>query len=254
MSKLLFIPVYNCKIQIKRLIEKIEKNKLESIKEILFVDNRSTDGTLETIIEETSDFKKKTTIILNDNNYGLGGSHKVAMKYAMNNNYKDLLVFHGDDQGNVDDLEMIISSDTERNYDFILGSRFMKKSILKNYSFIRIAGNIFFNLIFSVITLKKLSDLGSGLNLLRLDNLDIDQIESFPDNLTFNYYLILYICFFKKKFLFVPITWSEEDQISNVKYFNHVFQMFKIILNFLISKKKFFRKVNNKYNWRVIKT
>ena len=72
----------------------------------------------------------------------------------------------------------------------------MRKSVLNNYSFIRIAGNIFFNFIFSLITFKKLSDLGSGLNLIRLDNLDIDQIKSFPDNLTFNYYLILYICYF----------------------------------------------------------
>ena len=117
MSKLLFIPVYNCKIQIKRLIKKIEKNKLESIKEILFVDNRSSDDTLETIIEETTNLKKKITIIQNDNNYGLGGSHKVALNYAINNNYKDLIVFHGDDQGNVDDLEKIISLDIERNYE-----------------------------------------------------------------------------------------------------------------------------------------
>ena len=196
MSKILFIPVYNCKIQIKRLIDKIKKKNLDSVNEILFVDNRSSDGTLETIIEETNDLRKIITIIRNDKNYGLGGSHKVALNYALNKNYKDLIVFHGDDQGNVDDLEMIISLDIDRNYEFILGSRFMRRSTLNNYSFIRIAGNIFFNLVFSLITLKKLSDLGSGLNLIRLDNLDIKQIESFPDNLTFNYYLILYICYF----------------------------------------------------------
>ena len=196
MSKILFIPVYNCKIQIKRLIDKIKKKNLDSVNEILFVDNRSSDGTLETIIEETNDLRKIITIIRNDKNYGLGGSHKVALNYALNKNYKDLIVFHGDDQGNVDDLEMIISLDIDRNYEFILGSRFMRRSTLNNYSFIRIAGNIFFNLVFSLITLKKLSDLGSGLNLIRLDNLDIKQIESFPDNLTFNYYLILFFCYF----------------------------------------------------------
>ncbi|MDA9697301.1 glycosyltransferase family 2 protein [Candidatus Pelagibacter sp.] len=253
MSKILFIPVYNCKIQIKRLIEKIKNKNLDSLNEILFVDNRSSDGTLETIVEETTYIKKKITIIQNDYNYGLGGSHKVALNYALNNNYKDLIVFHGDDQGNVDDLEMIISKDIDRNFEFILGSRFMRKSILNNYSFIRIAGNIFFNFIFSVVTFKKLSDLGSGLNLIRLDNLDIKQIESFPNNLTFNYNLILYICYFKKKFLFVPITWSETDQISNVKYLRHVFQMCSIILNYMISKKNFFKKTDNKYTWKEIK-
>ena len=253
MSKILFIPVYNCKLQIKRLIEKIKNKNLDSLNEILFVDNRSTDGTLETIVEETAYLKNKITIIQNDYNYGLGGSHKVALSYALNNNYKDLIVLHGDDQGNVDDLKMIISKDIDRNYEFILGSRFMRKSILNNYSYIRITGNIFFNFIFSLVTFKKLSDLGSGLNLIRLDNLDIKQIESFPDNLTFNYYLILYICYFKKKFLFVPITWSETDQISNVKYLRHVIQMCSIILNYMVSKKIFFKKSDNKYTWKKIK-
>lgn len=106
--------------------------------------------------------------------------------------------------------------------------------------------------ILSAITLKKLYDLGTGLNLLRLDNLDINQIKSFPNNLTFNYHLILYLCFFKKKFMFMPITWTETDQISNVKYFNHTIQMFNIILQFLFNKKKFFKKKKTNYIFKII--
>lgn len=252
MSKLLFIPVYNCKIQVKRLINKLKKKNLDQIDEILFIDNQSSDETLETLIQESKNIKKKITIILNDNNYGLGGSHKVALNYAKNNKYNDLVIFHGDDQGNIEDIEKIINIDTQRKYEFILGARFMKGSVLNNYSFIRICGNIFFNFIFSFLTFKKLNDLGSGLNLIRLENLDIKKIESFPNNLTFNYYLILYICYFKKKFLFVPITWSETDQVSNVKYFKHVIQMIKIILKFGISKKNFFNQLRSNCTYKII--
>lgn len=252
MSKILFIPVYNCNIQVKRLINKIKKKELDQISEILFIDNQSSDQTLETLLKETKNIKKKITIILNDNNYGLGGSHKVALNYAKNNKYNDLIVFHGDDQGNLEDLDKLISVDTQRKYDFILGSRFMKGSILHNYSFIRISGNIFFNFIFSLVTFKWLNDLGSGLNLIRLDNLDIKKIESFPDNLTFNYYLTLYICYYKKNFLFVPITWSETDQISNVKYLKHIVQMLNIIMKFLISKKNFFNRLSSNYTYKII--
>ena len=123
MSKILFIPVYNCNIQVKRLINKIKKKELDQISEILFIDNQSSDQTLETLLKETKNIKKKITIILNDNNYGLGGSHKVALNYAKNNKYNDLIVFHGDDQGNLEDLDKLISVDTQRKYDFILGSR-----------------------------------------------------------------------------------------------------------------------------------
>ena len=153
-----------------------------------------------------------------------------------------MIIFHGDDQGKLEDINKIMLFNNKKGYDFILGSRFMKGSILNNYSLIRIFGNIFFNTIFSLITLKKLNDLGSGLNLIRLNDIDINQIRSFPDNLTFNYYLILYICYYKKKFMFMPITWSETDQVSNVKYVNHTIQMVYIIFQFLFNKKKFLKK------------
>ena len=51
----------------------------------------------------------------------------------------------------------------------------------------------------------------------------------------------------------MPITWSETDQISNIKYISHVNQMFKIIINFLMKKDSFFEKKNNEYSWKVIK-
>ena len=59
MSKILFIPVYNCNIQVKRLINKIKKKELDQISEILFIDNQSSDQTLETGLKETKKMKKK---------------------------------------------------------------------------------------------------------------------------------------------------------------------------------------------------
>ena len=108
MSTILFIPVYNCELQIKRLIKKLKRKKLKKINEILFVDNQSVDETLKTLVNETKGFSSKITIIQNNKNYGLGGSHKVALSYAINNRYNDLIVFHGDDQGKIEDLDKII--------------------------------------------------------------------------------------------------------------------------------------------------
>lgn len=50
----------------------------------------------------------------------------------------------------------------------------------------------------------------------------------------------------------MPITWTETDQISNVKYFNHTIQMFNIILQFLFNKKKFFKKKKTNYIFKII--
>lgn len=44
------------------------------------------------------------TLLRNDENYGLGGSHKVAFDYALNNAYDYVVVLHGDDQGSIANL------------------------------------------------------------------------------------------------------------------------------------------------------
>ena len=43
-------------------------------------------------------------ILQNHQNYGLGGSHKAAFNYAIKNNFDCLIVCHGDDQCEIDDI------------------------------------------------------------------------------------------------------------------------------------------------------
>src|SRR5699024_12022625 len=51
-----------------------------------------------------------------------------------------------------------------KQYDCCLGSRFMRGSRIKGYSALRIFGNYGFNWLFSLVTLHKITDLGSGLD------------------------------------------------------------------------------------------
>ena len=43
-------------------------------------------------------------VLKNRENYGLGGSHKVAFNYAIENNFDYIIVLHGDDQGSISDM------------------------------------------------------------------------------------------------------------------------------------------------------
>ena len=48
---LLFIPMYNCKNQITRVLQQIDNTVKEFITEVIVVDNGSTDGGREAVLE-----------------------------------------------------------------------------------------------------------------------------------------------------------------------------------------------------------
>src|SRR5262245_57192699 len=122
---LAFVPAYNCENQIGRALAQFGE-VATFVSDLIVVDNRSTDSTVEAA---TAALRKLSGIrgrlLQNDENYGLGGSHKVAFDYALDQGFDFCLVFHGDDQGRIIDILPLISSDNILNYDSLLGARFM---------------------------------------------------------------------------------------------------------------------------------
>lgn len=163
---LLFIPMYNCEKQITRVLGQLDKEILKYITEVIVVNNRSTDHGEEAAVDycrQHPDLPVK--VFRNNENYGLGGSHKVAFQYAVKNNYDYVIVFHGDDQGRISDLLPLLQNKIHKKYKCCLGSRFMKGSKLIGYSRFRTFGNLVFNILFSIVLGQIIYDLGAGLNL-----------------------------------------------------------------------------------------
>ncbi|CAN0600794.1 unnamed protein product, partial [Ectocarpus sp. 12 AP-2014] len=219
MSILVFVPMYNCENQITRVLKQLHNPEIAKwVDGVVCVDNRSTDGTREAAKEALKEVPLSTRVLLhNDDNYGLGGSHKVAIAFAQSEGYEHLIVLHGDDQGTITDMLPHLEQGAHDGADFLMGARFMKGSKLQGYSLLRTSANQAFNIIFSIISGKRLYDLGSGLNLFRISAFDDDFHKGFADNLTFNYYLILAVAAGDYALRFFPLTWSEDDQISNAK-------------------------------------
>ena len=234
--------MYNCEQQISRVLSKINADVCNNFDKILIVDNGSTDNGV-SIAEES--LKKidgiSSTIVKNSDNYNLGGSHKVAFNYAVDNDYDFLVVLHGDDQGDINDILPVISSDDYKKLDCVLGSRFMSDSKLKGYSKFRIYGNICINLVASLICKRFIKDMGSGLNLYNVNMLKNKFYLRFPNGLTFNYYLLFYTVGKKLKFKFFPLSWREDDQVSNLNLVKHVKEWLAVIFIFVFNRKKFMR-------------
>lgn len=238
---LLFIPMYNCEKQITRVLEQLEGEILEYVDEVIIVNNRSTDGGEEAVKDMFAKDKPSVPVKLlrNHENYGLGGSHKVAFDYAIKNKFDYCICLHGDDQGTIQDFLPLLESGDYKNYDCCLGARFMKGAKLKGYSRLRVWGNYGFNLLFSMAVHRKVYDLGSGLNLYKMEPLTNHYYLKFPDTLYFNDCMILAYCFYKQKMLFVPITWREEDQVSNNKLVQFSISLLKMLGKYTVNKKKY---------------
>lgn len=238
---LLFVPMYNCEAQIPRVVAQLSALRdLPQEFGILCVDNRSSDNTLEAARNALAGSAPADWYLLrNDDNYGLGGSHKVGFEFARRHGYGHVIVLHGDDQGSIDDLVPLIRSGEHRRVDALLGARFQPGSKLVGYSALRTWANRAFNLVFSGVAGVRFYDLGSGLNMFRTAMFDDGFHLRYADDLTFNYYLVFGLADHKFPLRFFPIKWREDDQVSNAKLFSQGMRMLRLLRQRVISPRRF---------------
>ena len=209
------IPAYNCSPQLPSVLGDLVAIS-EKFTEIWVIDNCSTDGTL----ASARSFKgpiPNLRVFLNSTNVSLGGTHKNAFSFAKAQGFTHVVILHGDNQASVGDIESLLEVSAGHSGATVLGSRFMPKSNLVGYDWKRVLGNRALNLIYSMFSGRVLTDLGSGLNLYKLDDLDASVYLTFENSLSFNYQLILELVRRKANFSYVPIRWSEDGQVSNAR-------------------------------------
>lgn len=233
---LLFIPAYNCEKQIVRVLNQLDRNVMAYFSEVLVVNNRSTDQTERAVLGFIKEHPGlPIRLMRNSENYGLGGSQKMAFHYAIEHGYDYVCMLHGDDQGNIQDFLPMLAKGIYAKHDCVLGARFMRGSKLEGYSKFRTFGNIVYDFIFAFVTKQRIFDLGSGLNMYKTSMLKDGFFDKFPDNLMFNYMMILASHYYKHDIIFYPVSWREEDQVSNVKMVSQAFHVLKMAFVYLFN-------------------
>lgn len=216
------IPCYNCAPQIARLMDEIEGSPslAEQVSQFYFIDNGSHDGTRDVIarLAKSSRWKAKMILVKNQQNYGLGGTQKIAFRIARSVNADLLVILHGDHQARFNDLSKLLACySTSPQAAAVLGSRFSRGSIRSGYSRVRTCGNKALNLIYSLFWFRRIEDLGSGLNLFAVSEFPESWVEAWSDQFSFNMDLLLALLQKNKIFHFVAIRWYEIDQVSNAR-------------------------------------
>ena len=230
---LLFIPAYNCAKQLRRVLGAVAECA-QAFEEVLVVDNGSSDGTPEVVRTMGKSFPTKISLVSNLRNLNLGGSHKVAFRYAIEGDFDLVVVLHGDDQADIRDALPVLNAILPgTGQDCWLGSRFMRGARRTGYSFIRTLGNWVFNALFSAVTLRWINDLGSGLNIFSVRALARENWFGFRNNLTFNYFLTLGFASWRWHCHYFPISWRESDQVSSVRALRQIREMLVLLARYL---------------------
>jgi hypothetical protein len=81
--------------------------------------------------------------------------------------------------------------------------------------------------------------LGSGLNIFRLKDLADHRFLGFDDRMTFNFDLLLDYYSKNTKLVFTPITWTEEDQVTNARNVAVAKRAFRQLMLWRFGKLKF---------------
>tara|TARA_B100001540_G_scaffold313839_1_gene337561 strand:- start:56 stop:742 length:687 start_codon:yes stop_codon:yes gene_type:complete len=149
------IPCYNESSTISKIIEKV-KNEKNYDKEIIVIDDFSTDGTREILKNDISE--KIDELILNDRNFGKGYSVRQGIKRARGD---IILIQDADLEYDPSDYSKLIEPIKKDYADVVYGSRFVGSDEKRVLFFWHSIGNYF---------LTTLSNMFSNLNLTDMEN------------------------------------------------------------------------------------
>lgn len=189
-KSLVIIPTYNEMDNIPKLIPEILSQD-ESI-EILIVDDNSPDGTSE-YVENVASENPKVHIIKREKKMGLGTAYIVGFKYALLNNYDYIFEMDADFSHDPKEIRNFLSAIKE--YDLVLGSRYVHGVRVLNWPMRRLLLSFFASVYTRLITGMPVRDATGGFKCFRkkvLENINLDKVKSngysFQIEMTFKAY------------------------------------------------------------------
>jgi len=174
-NTLIFTATYNEKDNINKLIENLNKLKVDL--DILVVDDNSPDKTWE-VLQELEKKTQNLKVIIRNNKLGLDTAHKLAFEYAKNNNYKNFISMDADLSHDPSEIPKIINYLDK--FPFVIGSRYSLGGKCEMSGFrllLSFVGNKVFKY-FLKINCNEFTSSFRGFNLIELKDFDFKLINS----------------------------------------------------------------------------
>jgi glycosyltransferase involved in cell wall biosynthesis len=158
----IIIPCYNEINTIEKIIDKILLQE-DFDKEIIVIDDNSTDGTRDLLKSIKGKYNK---LIINSKNYGKGYSIKKGISNATG---EIILIQDADLEYDPSDYERLIRPIILNNADVVFGSRFAGAEEKRVLFFWHSLGNKFLTLLSNMLTNLNLTDMESGYKVFKSD-------------------------------------------------------------------------------------
>ena len=154
MKKLsIIIPVFNERRTIKKILKKIESVQLDNIeKEIIIIDDYSTDGTIEILNKLNSKYK----IFFQNKNYGKGAAVRRGFKESKGD---IVLIQDADLEYSPEDYKKLIAPIIQSDAQVVYGSRFSGGQARRVLFFWHFLGNKFLTGFSNMLTNLNLTDM-----------------------------------------------------------------------------------------------
>lgn len=166
MKKIVITPTYNESKNILVLIKKIKN--IDSDLHILVIDDNSPDNTSE-LVQQFANDRNDIFIINRKEKLGLGTAYITGFKWAIKNNYN--FVIQMDADLSHDPKELAVMLEKIKNYDLIIGSRYINGVNVINWPMSRLLLSYFANIYSRLITGVPVFDLTGGFKCYKIETL-----------------------------------------------------------------------------------
>ena len=203
------MPAYNEERLIGKAILKIPR-KLTNVDkvEVLVIDDGSTDKTVDNAIQAGAD-----KIVSHKTNMGVGAAFMTGIRNAISMNADIVVTVDGDGEANTDEIPELIDPIINKQFDVVIGQRFLK-NIPSNYSKKNLIGNKIFTKIVSFVAGHKFSDTQSGYRAYSKDAIsDISVVNAF----TYTQEVLLDLHFKGYKIGDVPISFTYRNDSKQTR-------------------------------------
>jgi len=168
----IYVPAYNGARKIVEVFERIPPFLWGAAAEVFVVDDGSTDGTREVVLDyKARHARANLNVLRREENRGYGASQKLAYRYAIERGYDLVAMLHCDAQYAPEEMPRLLARLIESGAGMIFGSRFTGDPLAGNMPRIRYYGVHFLNVVQNAVLRWNLSEYTSGYRIFRTDAL-----------------------------------------------------------------------------------
>lgn len=209
-DSVIIIPTYNEIENVERMTRTIMA--FEKDFHLLFVDDKSPDGTAQKIEELQKEFPNRIHLEKRQGKLGLGTAYIHGFKTAINLGYDYIFEMDCDFSHNPADLIRLYNACATEGADLSIGSRYCKGGKVKNWPLKRVLMSYFASVYVRIILFISIKDTTAGFKCYRrivLETINLDAIpfKGYAFQICMKYAAVLH----KFKIVEVPITFIDRE-------------------------------------------